>query len=120
MAEHLARRALGSSASPFLDLLAQITDPARGVWSREHRRTLGRTLRALAEGDDAALPSLFDLRELYLALHPTARLLRDSPPRRVSDAYSRCDPLAARLDLAEQLLERIDPVLGGQHMVALA
>lgn len=68
-------------------------------WTPLRRDTLFATLEALAAGDDARLPGINPLRDLYADLHPTALTLHDAPIDSVADAFRRCDPIAARLDL---------------------
>lgn len=69
------------------------------AWTPRRRETLLWALTALMAGDDARLPDIEPLRDLYAEIHPAALTLRDHPLNGVEEAYLRCDPIAVRLAL---------------------
>jgi hypothetical protein len=69
------------------------------AWTLHRRETLKSALDALVTADDKRLPRFEPLRDLYADIHPTALTLVDRPIESVADAFRRCDPIAARLDL---------------------
>lgn len=69
------------------------------AWTPRRRETLVAALGALIAGDDSLLPDIERLRDLYADIHPLALMLKDDPIASVEDAFRRCDPIAARLQL---------------------
>lgn len=95
LAEYLIRG--NKTFSDFLDEL--VNAQSASAWTPRRREILMATLSALMSGDNEHLPDIEALRDLYADIHPTALTLKKYPIENIDDAFQRCDPIAARLDL---------------------